>query len=758
MPQELKKLAFKPGINRDQTNYASEGGWYECQWVRFRSGFPEKMGGWVVASNNQYNGECRSILPWSVSDGTPLLGVSTNTKEYVALNNRGATLFDITPIRQTFTSPATNNCFTTNPTAVVTGSISTTTLTVTAVSSGTLYVGMTISGTGIATGTKISQFISGTGGAGTYTVDISQTVSSTTVTAVFTNKTVLVSITSNGANANDFVTFSGVTGTIGGVAASEFNKEFQIQTILNNNNFLILINSSATYDTGPASGVTASFQIHVGTNSEAAGNGWGAGGWGGLNTSPAGASTGWGQSSTVTITTQYARLVFQDRYSDTLYFNIQNATGNNLFNSSGSNIFYWDYTGSGSYSNRALRLDQKSGAVAVPQQVGRILFAPSGHLLALGCTEYDALAASPAYLGAYDPLLIRWSNVDPVLGPLPQEWQPTAINTAGDLRVASGSRIITGYKTRQEILIFTDSSVNSFQFIGTSDIFGLQELANNTSIMGPNVVIAVNNVVMWMGVDKFYQYNGRVDTLPCTLRQFIYQSPGVNQQQASLFVAGGNAEFNEVMWLYADAASNSINRYVVYNYQEQIWYYGTLDRTYWTDDGYVVNPVAAQGGWLYQHDAPNTNDAGGPNETKTAINSYIKSADLDIGDGYQFMLMRRIIPDINFTDSTATNPTAYMTVGVRNFPGAKQNYVDQNNPNNGIFYNAEGDDLSANVQVGRQVEGGVLTTATIDQYTNQVFIRARGRQMNFTIGSNSLGVQWQLGFPRLDAREDGRRG
>jgi len=751
MPQELKKLAFKPGINRDQTNYASEGGWYECQWVRFRSGFPEKMGGWVVASNNQYNGVCRSILPWSASDGTPLLGVSTNTKEYVALNSQGATLFDITPIR------ASNAI-------VAAGDINGTTLTVSNFTSGTILVGQTVSGAGVSVGTTITAFGTGTGGAGTYTVSISQVVSSTALsftnfasstnncfTTAASSATVTVTINSHGANAGDFVTFSGVTGPIGGVAASEFNKEFQIQSVATTNTFTITLGATASSAaTGGGTAITATFQIHVGSNSESFGNGWGAGGWGGLNTSPAGASTGWGQASTITITTGYARLVFQDRYSDTLYFNIQDATGNNLFNSSGSNIFYWNYTGSSSYSNRALRLDQQSGAVAVPQQVGRILFAPSGHLLALGCTEYNSGAASPAYLGTYDPLLIRWSNVDPVLGPLPQEWQPTATNTAGDLRVASGSRIITGYKTRQEIIIFTDSSVNSLQFIGTSDIFGLQELANNTSIMGPNVVIAVNNVVMWMGVDKFYQYNGRVDTLPCTLRQFIYQNPGVNQQQSNLFVAGGNAEFNEVMWLYADASSTSINRYVIFNYQEQIWYYGTLDRTYWTDDGYVVNPVAAQDGWLYQHDAPNANDAGGPSNTKTAINSYIKSADFDIGDGNQFMLMRRIIPDINFTESTATNPTAYMTVGVRNFPGAVSSTTNQ-----------EGQTTSQPVIVVQETQGGLTTpatTATINQYTNQVFIRARGRQMNFTIGSNTLGTQWQLGFPRLDAREDGRRG
>jgi hypothetical protein len=374
-------------------------------------------------------------------------------------------------------------------------------------------------------------------------------------------------------------------------------------------------------------------------------------------------------------------------------------------------------------------LDQAVGATSVPQQVGQILFAPSGHLLALGCTDLT---------GAYDPLLIRWSNVDPVNGPQPQDWYPTATNTAGDLRVASGSGIVAAEKTRQEILIFTDFSINSLQFLGTSDIFGLQELDANISIVGPNASVAVNNVVYWMGVDKFYQYNGRVDTLPCTLRQYIYQNPGINNQVAPLFVAGGNAEFNEVIWFYADASSNSINRYVIYNYQEQVWYFGQLDRTYWTDSGYVINPVAAQDGWIYQHDYGV--NAGGPAGTSAAMNSYITSADFDIGDGNQFMLMRRIIPDVNFVNSTAANATAYVTVGVRNFPGAASSTT-----------NEEGQTTTQNVTTT------ALATATFDQYTNQVFIRARGRQMNFTIGSNTTGVQWQLGFPRLDAREDGRR-
>jgi hypothetical protein len=717
MPQTLSKLVFKPGINRDQTNYASEGGWYDCQWIRFRSGFAEKMGGWIVASTTQYDGVCRSLFPYAASDGNQLVGVSTNTKQYVAIYSGGVPLNDITPIRTTITSPTTNNCFTTNPTAVVTGSISGATLTVSAVSSGTIYLGMAISGTGVVSGTTITAFGTGTGGVGNYTVSTSQTVSSTTITASFSNTTVLVSISGNGANVNDFVTFSGVAGTIGGVAASAFNKEFQIQNVLNSTSFLITISSTATTATGGGTGISAAFQIHVGAADISRGYGWGAGTWG---------TAAWGYASTSSVASP-ARLVFQDRYINDLYFNIKDATGQSLYDTAGTNIFVWPYDSS--FASRAVLLSSVAGATSVPRQVGQILFAPSGHLLALGCTDLT---------NTYDPLLIRWSNVDPVNGPQPQDWYPTATNTAGDLRVAAGSKIVTGYRTRQEILVLTDFTVNSLQFLGTSDIFGLQELANNTSIMGPNSVIGANNVVYWMGVDKFYQYNGRVDTLPCTLRQFIYQEPGVNQRLAPLFVAGGNGEFNEVMWIYADATSNTLNRYVIYNYQEQIWYFGTLNRTYWTDAGYVINPIAAQDGWIYQHDTGV--DAGGPVGTSAALDSYITSADFDIGDGNQFMLMRRIIPDVNFLNSTVANATAYMTVGVRNFPGAASSTT-----------NEEGQTTTQNVTTT------ALTTATFDQYTNQVFIRARGRQMNFTIGSNTLGVQWQLGFPRLDAREDGRR-
>lgn len=727
----LSKLVFKPGINRDQTNYASEGGWYECDKVRFRSGYPEKIGGWVVRSTNQYQGVCRSIFPYATSTLDPLLGIATNSKIYGAINAGGTTLFDITPLR--------------------------------AIKS----VGS--SGFSVTNGSKV----------------------------------VTVTVNANGAVDGDYVSISGATGPVGGIPASELNTNHKISNA-QSNTFQITVTTAATSTTtGGGSSAVASFEIYAGFATQTAGYGWGSGAWG--TSQPNGSSAapiGWGLASTVPVYYP-ARLIFQDRYLDTLYFNIRDNTGNSLYSSAGTNIFYWQYDNT--WTTRAVRLGasyavtgasspytltvtvpnsyiagntvnlsflaasgvapndgnytvatatgssftvsvssasalsgtgsvEVAGLTSVPQKVGQIVFASTGHLLALSCTDIA---------GNYDPLLIRWSNVDPVSGPQPEIWYPTIINTAGDLRVSNGSRIITSYKTRQEILIFTDFAVNTLQFLGTSEIFGLQEIASDTSIIGPNTVYGANNTVFWMGVDKFYYYNGRVDTLPCTLRQLIFQD--INQDLSSLFVAGGNAQFNEIIWFYASANSNTLNRYVIYNYQDQIWYYGSLDRTYWTDAGYVTNPLAAQDGWIYEHE--NGNDAGQPNEgTPLPIEAYIKSGDIDMNpDGDKFILLRKIVPDMNFTSSTSSTPEAYMTVGVRNFPGASQIYEDPLVPD--TYNNVEGQPL----------ERGI-TTASINNYTNQIFIRARGRQMNFTIGSDTLGTQWQLGIPRFDAREDGRRG
>ena len=643
----LSKLTFKPGVNRDQTNYASEGGWFETQWVRFRSGFPEKMGGWEPKNFTPYNGVARSLFSWSTTDSSVLLGIGTDTKMYV---NAGTAIYDITPIRTTFTSPATNNC-------------------------------------------------------------ISTTLGSNVIT---------VTIAGYGGITGDFVTLSGVVGPIAGIPASEFNTEHQITSVdLNTFTFIVTTAATSTTTTQGGTAITAEFQINIGFTASTAGYGWGTSTWSRLT---------WGSGSTVPVFFP-ARLIFQDKFNNDLIFNIRD-----------SDIYYWEYINS--FNTRAVLLSSIPGAVAVPRQVGKILFAPSGHLLAFACTNYDASESGPDYLGDYDPLLIRFANVDADIGPDPLNWQPTLTNTAGFLRLSVGSRIVTAIRSKQEILVWTDVSLSSLQFLGTSEVFGLQEVSSATTIFGVNTVIGANNVVYWMGNDKFYIYSGRVDTLPCTLRQYVFTN--INRTEQNLFFAGQNAEFNEVIWFYCTANSNEIDRYVVYNYAENIWYFGDLERTAWIDTGVIDFPVAAKGGYVYLHELGN-NDGQPAGAPPLPIPAYIQSADIDIEDGDKYMLIRRIIPDVNFTNSEVTNPVTgapivpevLMTVGVRNFPGAASSII-----------NAEGETTAKDV---------VTSTATINQYTNQVFIRARGRQMNFKISSDNVGTQWQLGMPRVDARPDGLR-
>ncbi len=648
----LTKLVFKPGINRDQTNYAAEGGWYECDKIRFRSGYPEKLGGWEVQTFQQYNGTARQIFPWAITNGSTLVAIGTNEKIYVVA---GTNIYDITPIRATFATTATDNCF-----ATTNGS-----------------------------------------------------------------KVVNVNIVGHGAINGDYVTFSGVVGPVGGIPAADFNKEFKL-TYVDADNFRITVATTATSTTsGGGTAITAAFQINVGYADNTAGYGWGAGGYG---------ISGWGASSTTPVFFP-ARLIFFDQFNNDLIFNVRY---NKVTPDIDGYIYYWAYDSA--ISTRAVLLSDIVGAIAVPEKVQKVMFAPSGHLLAFSGTEYDALGTPPDYLGPYNPVVIRWANVDADIGPDPLNWQPTTTNTAGFLYIRSGTEIITAINTRQETLVFTNTGLESLQFLGTADVFGSQPLASNISIMSANAVTTANNIVYWMGVDKFYTYSGRVDTLPCTLRQYVFQD--INFSIKNIFFAGTNNQFNEIVWFYASADSNDINRYVIYNYAENIWYYGQLHRTTWVDNGVIQYPVSTAGGWLYQHELGN--DDGQPlGATPLPIDAYIQSADVDIDDGDKFMLVRRVIPDVNFNGSASSvgsqliTPEVQMTVGVRNFPGAA---------------NATSNASSL------PTERNIVTTATIDQYTNQVFVRCRGRQMNFKIGSDGLGVKWQLGLPRIDARPDGTRG
>jgi hypothetical protein len=651
----LSKLVFKPGVNRDQTNYASEGGWYETQLVRFRSGFPEKFGGWTVSNLNAYTDSARAVFSWSTTDGSNLLGIGTNSRIYVGA---GTTLHDITPIYDTYTSPDTDNCI-----ATTNGS-----------------------------------------------------------------KTVTVTITGHGATTGTYVTFSGIAGpTIGGIPVTEMNTTVQV-TVLDSNTFTFQATTTATSTTTGqgGTGITAVVYMPAGFPIATAGYGWGTSTWG---------RSTWGSGSTSPIF-QPARLIFMDKFNNDLVFNTQF----DAVSGTGGEIYYWQYNTA--FSNDAVLLKSLSGAVAVPQKVTKILFTPQGFLLALGCTNYDAGGSAPDYLGTYDPLLIRWSNVDPDIGPEPENWQPLTTNSAGFLRLQSGSRIVTAINTRQETLVFTNTSLTSIQFLGTAEVFGLQELSHNISIIGANALVGSNNITYWMGRDRFYTYSGRVDTLPCTIRQYIFTD--INFTQSALIFAGVNNKFTEIIWFYCSANSSEIDRYVVFNYLENIWYYGQLSRTAWIDSGVFNNPVGLSNGWVYQHEN-GTNDGQPLGAAPLPITSFIQSADVDIDDGDKYMLIRRVIPDINFRGSDTNNevtgapiiPEADITVGVRNFPGASNATI-----------NAEGQPTDAAI---------VTATATVDQYTNQVFIRARGRQMNFRIGSDTVGTQWQLGLPRVDARPDGTR-
>lgn len=616
----LQRLQFKPGVNRDQTNYAGEGGFYECDKIRFRSGFPQKIGGWLRYGLFTLIGTCRQMYNYISTNSDNIMGLGTDQKLYLEV---GANLVDITPIRATFTSPDTDNCFDT------------------------------------------------TNGS----------------------RTVNVNINGHGASAGAFVTFSGVVGPIGGVPQAEFNAEFEIQTIVDADNFTIQVTTAATSTVtgGGGTAITAAFQINIGGQSVTYGYGWGAGTWGRL---------GWGEGALTPVAIEQ-RDWWMDNFDNDLVANIRNGP-----------IYIWEYNGA--FNTRAVLLSSLTGAEGVPVQAMQILVSQNDkHLLAFGAVPYGSSSVND-----FDPLLIRWASQDE-----PTKWNPSPTNSAGFARVSRGSRIVRALPTRQETLVFTDSHLYSLQFTGTTDVFSLQEMADNISIMSPRACITANNVTYWMGTDKFYAYSGRVETLPCTLRNHVFQN--FNYDQADQVICGTNEGWHEIWWFYPTAASNANDAYVIYNYLERIWYYGTIARTAWLDSPLREYPQAVGGNYVYNHEQ-------GTNDNILPMTSYIQTNDFDIGDGDRLLLIKRIIPDIDFNGSTAASPLVYMTMKPRNFPGS--NYSSSNNPS-----------------VTRS------TTVPVEQYTEQIFIRARARQMGFKIQSEDLDVQWQLGTPRLDGKQDGQR-
>jgi hypothetical protein len=652
----LQKIQFKPGVNRDQTNYANEGGWYECDKIRFRSGYPQKIGGWLRYGTYIILGACRAMFNWVTTFSDNFMALGTNKKVYIEV---GRQLYDITPLRADqpiIGPPDTDDCF----------------------------------------------------------------------TVTYGSNIVLVTIPLHGATTGDFVTFSGAVGTptpdyLGGIPMTEINGNHEI-TVLDGNTFTFIVPTVAIFGsgwsvgtwsegtwslggspntlTGGGNNITAAFEISTGYPITTYGYGWGVGAWG---------SGSWGYSSGQPINLVQRNWFFQN-FDNDLVMNIKNGP-----------IYYWarglDDNPTLALEERAVRLDSLVGASDVPLEATQIVISQNDkHLIALGATAYGSVD--------FDPLLIRWaSQGDPL------NWTPEVTNSAGFLRVSRGSEIVCGVVTRQETLVFTQATLSSLQFLGTTDVFGIQELGDNISIASSQAAIVANNVVYWMGKDKFYTYSGRVDTLPCTLRNHVFSN--INFNQLPQVVCGTNEGWNEIWWLYPTADSNYNNAYVIYNFLEQAWYYGSINRTAWLD-----TPLRSYGQAVATDHTNWTgvmyNQEQGANDGLLPMESYITSSDFDIGDGEQFTLMKRIIPDVDFTGSTAEAPEVTMKIKPRNFPGSA--YI---------------------TNMGTESQRVIETQ--VNQYTPQIYIRARARQLGFEIRSTDLNVQWQLGAPRIDGRPDGKR-
>jgi hypothetical protein len=685
----LQKILFKPGVNRENTRYTTEGGWYECDKIRFRQGNPEIIGGWQRISNDTYNGVCRSLWNWTTLSFFNLIGVGTNTKFYI---NQGGAYNDITPIRSTVTLGT--DPFTANDTTTVT-----------------------------------------------------------------------VTATAHGATTGSFVTFSGATGTY----ASTLNAQYQI-TVLNANSYTIstspTIIPAGSYG---GSAVVAAYQLNAGPAYAVPLTGWGAGAWG---------SGPWGVGAGGSASLQ---LWSQMNYGEDL-----------VFGPRGGGLYYWDATSG--VSTRGVLLNTLGGTVSftnasptivtstIQYTEGAALQFSGGSLptgITAGTTYYvfevngltfklldsagSTVGTASAGTGsvslivdvpvvqnsltvsdssrfiivfgtndygssAIDPMLIRWSAQDDIYN-----WTPDPTNQAGFTRLSHGSEIVTSIQTRQEVVVFTDSALYSLQYLGPPYVWAPQLLGDNISIQSPNSAVIASGVVYWMGVDKFYMYDGRVQTLNCDLRRYVFQD--FNQSQAAQVFAGTNEGFNEVWWFYCSANSFTVDRYVVYNYVEKVWYYGTMARTAWLDSGLLDYPLAAtyNNNLVYHENGLNDNET----DTTTAINAYISSSEFDIGDGHNFGFVWRVLPDLTFENAENT------PAGVA--PSVTMTLYGLANSGSGVTSTAA------------QPVAKSSTYVITEQFTGMIFTRMRGRQMIFKIESNQINTVWQLGAPRIDIRPDGRR-
>lgn len=611
----LQRLQFRSGVNRESTTYAAEGGWYECDKIRFRSGFPEKIGGWVRLSANTFLGVARTLWNWITLNSDNLLGIGTHLKYYV---ERGGQYHDITPLRRTVN--VASNAFTT-------------------------------------------------------------TLDSTTL---------VINDAGNGAAVGDFITISGVVGDVNGIPDTEINGEHQI-TETTPTTVSIEVTTPAT-SSGTTGTATLEYQLNVGLDIYIAGGGWGAGGFG-RSTWGSGIDSSDGAG-------QQLRL-----------WNHSNFGENLVFGPRGGGIYYWEFDIA---FPRGVELSTLPGSTDTPVVQNYLMVTDNRFLVVFGTNAIGT--------ATQDPLLVRWADQESLT-----DWTPAATNQAGEIRLARGSQIMTAAQTRQEILVWTDAALYSMQYVGGDIIWGFSTLADNISIASPNAATTVNNITYWMGTDKFYIYTGRVETLPCALRQHVFGD--INLNQAFQIVSGSNEGFNEIWWHYCSKGSDVIDRYVIYNYLERVWYYGTLNRTAWLDSPMRQYPMAAANGTILYHEASVDDESTG---VPAPIEAFVQSSDFDIGDGHNFGFVWRVIPDITFDGSTAANPSVNFTIRPRRNPGAKYGT----------------DDTPAVTRT---------STVPVEQYTQYAYVRMRGRQMALRVSSSTLGTTWQLGTPRIDVRQDGRK-
>ena len=623
----LQKTLFKPGINREGTDYSNEGGWFDSNLVRFRQGLPEKFGGWEKENLNTFLGTCRALHPWVSLGGTKYLGLGTTWKYYI---EEGSTFNDITPIR--FTTSAGDVTF----------------------------------------------------------------------SAVDGDATITVADTAHGAVANDFVTFSGAVSLGGNITATVLNQEYQIATIVDTNSYTIeakdtsgntvIANSS---DSGNGGGsIVGTYQINVGLDVYVPGTGWGLNGWG---------EGTFGSVTGLSVVNQL-RLWTHDNFGENLIINVR-----------GGGIYQW--TENNGVGTRAVDMSGISGANLVPTVGLQVITSEvDRHLIVLGADPIND--SGTARTGTVDPMLIAFSDQENNL-----DFEPKITNTAGSLRLSSGSSIIGGVKSRQETLVWTDTALYSMQFVGPPFTFSVNLINEGTGLVGPKAAITAPSSVFWMGYNNFYAYNGSVQTLPCSVHNYVFND--INLTQSFKINAFTIVDKNEVGWFYCSGSSNDIDRYVIYNYAEQTWVYGQLSRTAWLDAGIENYPRAVSNGYLYRQ------ETGFDADGQPMTNVFIESSDFDIGDGEQFTFIRRIIPDFKFIQNDNENGSVNIVVKTRNFPG---------------------DSLTTN------------STSAIQANTQQAYVRGRARQMVLRFESDddaandgNLGIGWRLGATRIDIRTDGRR-